>query len=268
MARKLGQHFLKNKKKIKKIIDFLNLEKSDKVIEIGPGKGALTKEIGRRDKNLEILAIEQDKNLVDYLKNHLTSEIEGNGNSIEIQYGNILTKLPPLSEELDDFEEYKIVGNIPYYITGKLFRVFEEIDKKPEKIVLTIQKEVADRLVSRPPKANLLSSSVQFWADVEKVMSLPKKDFDPAPDVNSAVVVLTPKEYKKEITEDYYKMVRLVFKHPRKTVLNNLSLGMKNKDKEDLKKTLKERNIELQARPQNLSVDDLISLSQVLSKDN
>lgn len=268
MGRKLGQHFLKNKKRIKEIIDLLSLEDSDKVLEIGPGKGALTKEIGARDKNLEILAIEQDKNLVDYLKNHLTSEIEENGNNIEIKYGNILTKLPPLSEDLDDFEEYKIVGNIPYYITGKLFRVFEEINKKPERIVLTIQKEVADRLVSKPPKANILSSSVQFWADVEKVMSLPKKDFDPAPDVNSAVVVITPKEYKKEITDDYYKIVKLVFKHPRKTVLNNLSLGIKDKEKKDLKKTLKKKNIDLKSRPQNLSVDNLISLSEILEENN
>lgn len=268
MPRKLGQHFLKNKKKIKKIIDLLNLEDSDKVIEIGPGKGALTKEIGKRDKNLEILAIEQDKNLVDYLKNHLTSEIEENGNSIEVRYGNILTKLPPLSENLENFEEYKVVGNIPYYITGKLFRVFEEIDKKPKRIVLTIQKEVADRLVSKPPKANILSSSVQFWADVEKVMSLPKKDFDPAPEVNSAVVILTPKEYKKEITDRYYRMVRLVFKHPRKTVLNNLSIGIEDKGKDDLRKSLEKRNIDLKSRPQNLSVNNLVSLSKILTENN
>lgn len=263
MARKLGQHFLTNKKKIKKIVDFLELEESDRVLEIGPGKGALTEEIGKRSKNLEILAVEQDKNLVGYLKNNLVPKIEEYGNILEIEYGNILTKLPPLSEKLDNFEEYKIVGNIPYYITGKLFRVFEEIDKKPKKIVLTIQKEVADRLVSKPPNANILSSSVQFWADVEKVMSLPRKDFSPAPDVNSATVVVIPKEHKREIKSDYYKMLKILFKHPRKTILNNLTLGL-DQEKYKIKERINKIGIKPDNRPQNLDIASIKELSALL----
>lgn len=261
--KKLGQNFLKNKKKIGKIIDLLNLEYSDKVLEIGPGKGALTIELGDRNKDLEITAVEMDQNLIGYLEDNIVPKIRKSGNEIGIVHGNILNKLPEISRQKNDFNEYKVVGNIPYYITGKLFRVFEEIARKPKKIVLTVQKEVADRLVSKSPNASVLSTSVQFWADVKKAASISRKEFDPEPDVDSAVVILTPKNYKKEIKGPYYKTVKILFKHPRKTVLNNLSLGLE-KEKDEIKKILSKSNIEPGLRPQNLSINQIKELSTLM----
>lgn len=263
MTKKLGQHFLKNKKKIKKIINSLKLEESDKVLEIGPGKGALTKSLGEVNKKIKIIAVERDKNLVDYLKNNLVQKIRNTGKEIEIVYGDILKKLPYISKNLDDYGDYKIVGNIPYYITGKLFRVFGELTKKPKLIVITIQKEVADRLICKPPNMNILAASVKFWADAEKITNISRNSFSPVPDVDSAVIKLTPKKEINNLSEIYYKTVRIAFKHPRKTLLNNLDIGM-DREKKELSNNIKKIGISYNDRPQNLSVEKIKELSTLL----
>jgi len=262
---KLGQHFLKNKAKIKKIFEALELKDGDTVIEIGPGHGELTKEIQKskfKNQNdnlkIKILAIEKDRQLADYLRNKFEDD-----KNVEIIGGDALKLLPQFTYDLRlATNNYKIVGNIPYYITGYLLRILGELNNKPSVIVLLIQKEVAERVCANPPRINLLAASVQFWAEAKIIGYVGKKDFRPAPKVDSAIIKLAirvqPLATRKN-TEDYYKFIKILFKQPRKTIVNNLRPITNNI--ELITDNLKLFNINLKARPQDLSIKQIIELS-------
>lgn len=238
---KLGQHFLKNKSIISKIIDTLALQPGDIVFEIGPGRGELTKELEvesekrhsyvvpaqagihalKKQKNgLKIISVEKDEDLCESLKKQFENDPH-----IEIVCGDALKLLPPLISKLCDVKnlKYKLVGNIPYYITGHLLRIVSELKNKPGRSVFMVQKEVAERIVAQPPKMNRLAASVQFWAETKIIANVPKHDFSPAPKVDSAVVLLEQKTGSAPIgANDYYAAVRILFGQPRKTILNNV----------------------------------------------
>lgn len=261
MPRYLGQHFLKNKKKIQKIVEALELKDGDTVIEIGPGYGELTSElvnwlIGKNIK-VNIIAIEKDRELVKLLREKFAVE-----NNIEIIEGDALKVLPILTTNYKLLTtNYKLVGNIPYYITGYLLRILGELKNKPLLIVLLIQKEVAERVCAKSPKMNLLAASVQFWAEPKIIGYVSKKDFRPQPKVDSAIIKLIT--YDKRLmtnnAEKYYKFIKILFKQPRKTILNNLR-PMTN-DLQLLTEKLKLVGINPQARPQDLSIEQIIKLS-------
>ncbi len=284
MPQYLGQHFLKNKEKLQEIINALDLKNSDIVIEIGPGKGALTIPLLEECKklNCKIIAIEKDGLLAGDLKEKFKSD-----KNIEIIEGDALKALSRLIQNSEfRIQNYKIVGNIPYYITGYLFRILGELENKPELIVLLIQKEVAERVCAGKGDMNLLAASVQFWAEPKIISYVSKKDFSPVPKVESAIIKLTPfKTIARDSIEkeDYYKFIKILFKQPRKMILNNLEAGFKSENlkfnnnvfeiknkKDDLKikidkKEIKEKIIEKlksiginpQARPQDLGVEDI-----------
>jgi 16S rRNA (adenine1518-N6/adenine1519-N6)-dimethyltransferase len=253
MRQKLGQHFLINMAHIKRIVRSLGLKKDDTVVEIGPGKGALTKDLGFKIKNLggRLITIEKDE--------HLAAELQKQG--FEVIVGDVLRVLPTLS-----LDTYKLVGNIPYYITGRLLRVVGELRHKPEVVVLTVQREVAERMTAEPPKMNLLGAAVQYWAEPEIVGYIPRKNFRPQPEVDSAIVRLKIRDRDLRVAGDlYYAFARALFGQPRKTILNNLSaedsaLGM---EKADIENVLQKEGIDSGARPHNLSVGDIIKLTQV-----
>jgi len=251
MGRRLGQHFLKDKRVLEKISSVLRISSADTIVEIGPGHGELTEflNLALPDK---LFAIEKDSELAD--------ELAKNFPDAEIVVGDALKKLPALAEEL---KSYKLVGNIPYYITGKLLRVISELENKPKLIVLTIQKEVAERLAAKPPKMNLLAASVKFWGEPQIVKNISRHAFRPKPRVESAVIQITPlgTQRKKAETERYYKFIKALFKQPRKTILNNLANGF-DKPKEDVEKILKSQGLEPKLRPQNLDIDTINNLSQ------
>lgn len=269
MSQKLGQHFLINKSAIDKIIAVLNLRKNDTIIEIGPGTGALTIPLSEKCRELgcKIIAIEKDPGLVESIKYKVLS-MGG-----EIIQGDALRVLPKIhTEYLIPNTKYKLVGNIPYYITGKLLRILGELENKPELIVLTIQKEVAERVTAKPPKMNLLAAAVQIWAEPEIIMNLKSKDFDPPPKVDSAIIKLESRiqNLESKALERYYRLIRIIFKQPRKTLLNNLCtpfdrLRVKGRNsKEETLKILKEIGLTGQERPQNLSLSQLLQLSREL----
>lgn len=225
MPRKLGQHFLKNKSVLMKIAETLELKDGDFVIEIGPGHGELTEEIRNQKSKIKILAIEIDKNLACSLRNKFLGDKQ-----IEIIEGDALkeikdqiSKIKAKDKNSQVIENLEIVGNIPYYITGHLLRVVGELEHKPSKVVLLMQKEVAQRICALPPHSNLLSLSVQFWAEPKIILSVPAKDFLPPPEVESAVVFMrTLKKETDDAAESYYSFIKSAFKHPRKTLYNNL----------------------------------------------
>lgn len=194
MGKKLGQYFLKSNEAIKKIVAALELKTGETVIEIGAGHGELTEELGvrcpsvakavagRQVLGVKIIAIERDEQLVQILK----KKFEENKN-IEIIEGDVRKELKAISEKC---KVYKLVGNIPYYLTGYLLRQIGELKNKPEVCVLTIQKEVAERIIAQPPKMNRLAASIQFWAIPEIILTLPRSVFKPEPGVESAVIRL------------------------------------------------------------------------------
>ena len=283
---RLGQHFLTDKNALKKIAGFLDLKEGDAVVEIGPGHGELTEQILNNElriKNTEIkiIAIEKDEQLAESLR----KKFEARGN-VEIICGDALKLLPSIiHNSLFIIHGYKLAGNIPYYITGKLLRTISELPEKPEISVFTIQKEVAERLVAKPrgmnpvrsrPRQqasatgtsgrpasngmNRLAASVQFWAEPEIALIIPRDSFRPIPDVDSATIVLKKGVQKGIKTDAYYKTVRVLFSQPRKTILNNISNGM-NISKDEARSKLKKAGIDENLRPQNLSVEDIIKIA-------
>ena len=258
MFQKLGQHFLINQSAIEKIIAVLELKKNETIIEIGPGQGALTIPLVKKCEKIgcKIIGIEKDQ--------ELAKSLEVKSEKLDIVTGDILKELPKLISHFPHpTSNIKIVGNIPYYITGKLLRVLSELKNKPSLIVLTIQKEVAERILAKPPKMNLLAAATQFWAEPKIIGYLKSSDFSPAPEVESAIIKLTTKTQPTANSENYYKLVKILFKQPRKTILNNLVDGLGISKLTALEK-LKKIGLSGQERPQNLNIKTIKSLVELL----
>ena len=272
---KLGQHFLKNAAILEKIVGALALADNDRIIEVGSGHGELTVPLAReaRNKHCVISCLEKDHALIGELEalaakeNSMGDDTDSN-TRITIIEGDALKLLPKIASEktsLKKLSRYKIVGNIPYYITGKLLRIISELEEKPERVVLLIQKEVAKRICSVPPEMNRLAASVQFWADATIVATVPRKDFFPAPTVDSAIIVLSNKKPlpKSILPSLYYRAMRAIFAQPRKTLLNNLSVAVKRAtSKGDIADCLKQLGIAPGARPQDLSIEQITAIAR------
>lgn len=256
MSEKLGQHFLINQGAIQKIIAALELERGETIIEIGPGRGALTLPLVEECRKIgcKVIGIEKDPSLAKKI-------------SENFQFSN--TNLQILTEDALKFflnwklkiDNWKLVGNIPYYITGKLLRILSELKNKPRLIVVTVQKEVAERITAQPPRMNLLAAAVQFWAEPIIIQTLKPQDFSPMPKVESAIIKLEIRNEKIEIKtgSNYYKLIKILFKQPRKTILNNLADGLKI-SKAKIEAGLKKIGLSGQERPQNLGIETIVKL--------
>lgn len=253
---RLGQHFLRSTSVLKNIVDALELEPNDFIVEIGPGHGELTNALIA--KKIKIRAIERDPELVIALQKRFAANHEG----IEIVEGDALKFIQEIAAKKSTPEYWKLVGNIPYYITGKLLRTISEIDRKPERSVLMVQREVAERMCAEPPHMNRLAASVQFSTDAKIIARVPKEDFSPAPEVDSAIVLLKTKPAQGGIEpEKYYRVMRAIFSQPRKTLLNNLTDGLKSAKKSEFDQILGKIGIDSNIRPQNLTVKDIESIA-------
>src|SRR3989344_7612295 len=246
----LGQSFLKDHKVLERIAEVLDIKNDDVVVEIGPGHGELTRRILKYFPS-KLIAIEKDDELIEAFLRELTGEYP----NLKVVQADALREIPQI-----DYP-YKLVGNIPYYITGHLLRILQETTHKPSVIVLTLQKEVANRLCAEPPKMNLLAAAVQFWAKPEIVRYISKKSFRPAPKVDSAVIKMVPlgNQRAKEI-DAYYRIVKVLFKQPRKTILNNLrSVGATPEQ-------LAKLGLDPKLRPQNLSIEQIKELAGLFTQ--
>lgn len=263
MGQRLGQNFLKNTSKIEEIIKNLTIKPGETLIEIGPGRGALTfpiLEIIKPLKGVKLIAIEKDPVLAAALDRQ-----NGNNPQFSLITGDIRKELPKITNNRELItDNYKIVGNIPYYLTGFLLRQLEEIAEKPKTIVLTIQKEVAERIVAEPPRMNLLAASVQFWSEPKIISFISRKEFQPAPKVDSAIISLTPKsENRSKKSKAYYEVIKKIFRQPRKTIKNNIRDGYKNAGNEVFGK-IEKIGIKTGDRPQNLSLNQLKEMAEML----
>lgn len=246
----LGQNFLISKKVLEKILDAANLKSKDVVLEIGPGIGTLTKELAKKAKR--VIAIEKDQKMIKILKETLKGLKNIKVIQEDILKYNFKSQVP-----------YKIVANLPYYITSPVLRKFLESDFKPKEMILMVQKEVAQRIVARAPDMNLLAVSVQFFAEPKTVSFVSKNCFWPRPKVDSAILKISQigMDLPPIETNLFFKIVRAGFAQPRKQLVNSLSNGLKL-EKEKVRKWLKENRIKPERRPETLSIKDWIKLTK------
>jgi 16S rRNA (adenine1518-N6/adenine1519-N6)-dimethyltransferase len=253
--KKLGQNFLKDSRALDRIVSVLGIVPEDVVVEIGPGHGELTRRILEYNPK-ELIAIEKDHSLIEYYLQKLIDEHK----NLHVVEGDALIELPRLADHL---ASYKLIGNIPYYITGHLLRTIGVLEKKPACIVLTVQKEVAERVCAQPPKMNLLAASVQAWGSAEIIRYISKKSFKPSPKVDSAVVKIIPNQENSDVS--FYPFVRALFSQPRKVIINNIkSLDF---PRETIEKNLLLVGIDLKARAQNLTIEQIKKLSRLFTRN-
>ncbi len=266
--KRLGQVFLKDQDIVQKIIQAAEIESKNQILEIGPGKGVLTEPL--LQTGAKITAIEKDFEFVKFLKKRFG--IESNFKIIQADIRDFLQSAT--WQNTIHNTEYKVIGNIPYYLTSYLLRILFENPIKPSLIVLMLQKEVSQRIAAKPPKMSLLSVSVQFYAKPEIICYVPKTAFWSKPKVDSAVIKLTPypvitcpargKESNKATKQSFFKVVKAGFRQPRKLLLNNIYNNL-NIEKDKIKEIFEQLDISINTRPQNLSVENWISLAQKLA---
>ncbi len=264
MPSKLGQNFLTNKEIVKKIIKSSSLAVDDVVLEIGPGKGILTEELAKKCK--KIIAVEIDKSLAGCLADKF-----GKNNKVEIITGDILKSdiLKIIPHSLLQIPGYKVIANLPYYITSSIIRMFLEIEFYPKEMILMVQKEVAERIVAKPGKMSILANSVQYYARPELLFCVDKNNFDPVPEVDSAVIRITHKteHTAKEEANNFFRVVRAGFCAKRKTLANNLANSF-HLDKKEVEDKLKTLGVHSGARAQELDVDKWKEISHLFLQKN
>ncbi len=252
-SKKLGQNFLVDKSVLRKILQAADVNSKDTVLEIGPGIGTLTRELAKKAK--KVIAVEKDQKMCEILKETL----KGLPN-VKIVQEDIL-KIP--RSQIESNHCCKIVANLPYYIVSPTIRKLLEVKKnRPEQMVLMVQKEVAQRICSKPRKMSLLAVSVQFYAKPEIISFVSKNCFWPRPKVDSAILKITLQKRKNTIDSNkFFQVAKAGFSQPRKQIINNLSKAM-NLDKKDIKKILLKNNIDPKQRAETLSVENWIKLAK------
>ena len=254
----LGQNFLIDKNILKKIISTAEIKTDDTILEVGPGIGTLTAELAQKAK--KVISIEKDKTMVEILKETLKDY-----KNIEVINADIL-KINPKTYTLNP---YKIVANIPYYLTSPLIRKFLEEKNPPQEIILMMQKEVAQRICAKPPSMSLLAVSVQFYAEPKIISYVSKNCFWPAPKVDSAIIKIIP--YRSPASgrspasvQNFFSIVKAGFSQPRKQLAGNLSKLLKL-DKKIVESWLLENNIKPIQRAETLSIENWKNLTKSLS---
>jgi 16S rRNA (adenine1518-N6/adenine1519-N6)-dimethyltransferase len=242
LKKRFGQHFLTDKSILRKIVRFARIGAGDTVLEIGPGRGALTRELAEAAER--VIAIEIDRDLIAHLRSSMPA-------NVEIIEGDALTVPFP-------GPHVRLVGNLPYNVATPLFKRFIDDRARIRDVTVMIQKEVADRLAA-PPGASAygpLSVLIQYYANVKYGFTVPPGAFNPRPKVDSAVVRLdwTPAPDARPFTD----FVHRVFSARRKKLANNLLSTFGSLDRAEVVRRLQTAGIDANARPEELSVDEFL----------
>jgi len=268
----LGQHFLRCAWVVNTLITAAKLTKKDTVLEIGPGTGILTRPLAAASS--EVIAVEKDERLADSLAGALAHEQIRN---VRIIKGDFLqltqTKFGSVRAP------YKVVANIPYYLTGRLIRLLLGSPVKPSVIALTVQKEVAERMIAKPPRMNLLALAVQAYGTPKIIKIVPASCFSPKPKIDSAIIIIS------DISDDFFTknaigqnaffaLARAAFGHKRKILVNTLPIGGSHTDpnlvwvsgnKIKIAKKLAVLGISPRARPEELSLHNWAAVVKLFS---
>jgi 16S rRNA (adenine1518-N6/adenine1519-N6)-dimethyltransferase len=300
----LGQNFLRDQDVLAKIIQAADLKADDFVIEIGPGTGALSTLIQTRVK--KFIMIEKDNTLAEEVARNFqfptclaggrVSNFQTISNDQNYKFqnehgiisGDILKiNLHKLIVQ-NNFQNYKLVANIPYYITSPIIQLFLETKYPPTEMILMVQKEVAERICSRPGQMSILAVSVQYYAKAELLFHVDKKSFWPVPEVDSAVIRIAPfsqsapfdltpsppqphppritgapSPCKGEGNKKFFRVVKAGFSAKRKMLSNNLANSL-HLPKETVEEKLKKAGIEPTQRAQELSVEEWKKLTKIM----
>jgi len=307
----LGQHFLTSQKAIAEIIKAGDLNPNDVILEIGPGTGVLTEKL--LASGAQIIAIEKDGELVNLLKEKFAKEIKDE--KLILLHQDILDFNPETDLvfparsgsassgkknisnnkiKINNILKYKIIANIPYYLTGMIFTKFLETKFKPDMMVLLVQKEIADRIVAKNKKESILSLAVKFYTNQNPklIYKVSAGSFFPKPKVDSAVLQIKIKnpensvdnvdnkdeKIKREIEKKYLEIIKIAFAHKRKMMLSNLKTGFNKNlqekiinEKEKLKDNLKipdwdkifsELNLNKKVRAEDLQKENFLKIAE------
>lgn len=263
-SKSLGQNFLIDGNIIEKIYDGAGINQEDGIIEVGPGIGTLTQ--GLCERAGKVVAIELDNNLLPILDYTL-----GDYENFQVVHGDVLKiDLHSLIEEkFADVKELKVVANLPYYITTPIIMKLLEERLKIDKIVVMVQKEVALRMKASPGNKDYgaLSIAVQYYSNAEIIVNVPKNVFVPKPNVDSAVIMLDVyKEPRVKVMDEklFFNVVKAAFGKRRKTLLNTLSTGGLELEKQEVLSVLEKCNIDPQLRGEVLSIEEFANISNAI----
>ncbi|HEX6303521.1 MAG TPA: 16S rRNA (adenine(1518)-N(6)/adenine(1519)-N(6))-dimethyltransferase RsmA [Anaerolineales bacterium] len=255
--KRLGQNFLVDPVALERIVEAAKIRGQDAVLEIGPGLGALTRYLAESAK--KVVAVEIDADLIAPLRDILSAY-----SNVTLIQGDILELRP---EELMEQGGYLVVANIPYYITSAVIRHLLEAPVKPRRMVLTVQREVAQRICADPGDLSLLALSVQVYGNPRIAARIPAGSFYPAPKVDSAVVEIDlypePKIPADRI-DTFFRLAKAGFSQKRKTLRNSLSAGM-HLSPAEAEEILLEADIEPRRRAQALSMEAWRRLVELFS---
>lgn len=241
----LGQHWLNDEASLEAMCQAADIQPTDTILEIGPGLGALTALLAKQAK--QVIAVELDKILAANLSRRVPVQ------NLEVVCEDILTfdftRLPP---------GYKVVANIPYYLTGNLLRTLSETPNPPARTILLTQKEVAQRVAAEPGDMSLLSVTVQFYWEVDLGRQVSAKLFTPPPKVDSQILIL--RRRSRDLFTDidvkaFFRIVKAGFSQRRKTLLNTLSNGLQL-DRAVVTSVCQSVDIDPRRRAQTLSLDE------------
>ncbi|MDD5626734.1 MAG: 16S rRNA (adenine(1518)-N(6)/adenine(1519)-N(6))-dimethyltransferase RsmA [Patescibacteria group bacterium] len=268
---KLGQHFLFDETILNKIVDAGEVRRSDVILEIGPGKGDLTQKLAMRAR--KVVAVELDRDLARELERKFKPF-----RAVVIVPDDII-KFSIFNFKFA--KDYKVIGNIPFYITGKILRKFTASKKRPKMMVLLVQKEVAKRVCARPGKMSVLTVAVQTFGSPEIVDYVSRDKFSPPPEVDSAILRIRMYPHSELARElhwynrrgflrvtaeemdnkeaEFFRLIKIGFASPRKQIHNNLKNGYLLTD-EEVTSWLKAAGVKRTARAQELGVVDWINL--------
>ena len=253
-----GQNFLVDRAVLQQIVDAARLEPGEQVLEVGAGTGVLTRELAKLARR--VVAVEIERDMIELLR-----DTTARYPNVELVTRSLLALDP---REVFGQEPYKLVANLPYYITAPTFRHFLESENPPRLLVVMVQYEVAQRIVAVPGDLSLLGVSVQFYGKPELVAHVPARAFYPAPKVDSAIlrievfdqVPLTRKE-----RDSFFRVVQAGFAEKRKQLHNALTHHLHRKN-EEIRDCLVAANIDPSRRAETLSIDDWMRLWEVLRR--
>lgn len=274
----LGQNFLTSQSVVDKIIETANLNSEDIVLEVGPGKGILTQTLLRTAG--KVIAVEKDDALIYFLKEKFEEEIKNGklvlvrGDILKLDFEKYFGKRSGLEERF----HYKIVANIPYYITGEFLRKVLSLHNQPSKIVILLQKEVVER-IARSKKESILSLSIKVYGEPKYIQTVKAGSFSPAPKVDSAILSIEniSKDFFRSVRhsvsntsmvseENFFKIIKTGFAHKRKLLISNLEkVGRPTSNrKEELRIIFKELGINEKARAEDLSLEQWLLIAKII----
>ena len=260
----LGQNFLIDDEAVAGIVEAANVSKDDLIIEIGPGLGTLTKEL--LDRAGKVICIELDKRMIEILNDRFSMY-----DSFKVLNDDVLKVDLKTLIANEKIKSTKIVANLPYYITTPIIMKLLEERLDIETITVMIQKEVADRLVTKPGTGDTgaITYTIHYYTEPKRVLEVPNTAFIPAPKVNSTVINLNILKKPRVTVKDeakLFEVIKTAFMQKRKTLVNALANSSKFGTKEQIEKILQTLEIDNKIRPEKLTLEECTQIAEAINK--